>query len=69
MAEGASSKDPKLKFTETVESLQSIDEMGNWHLYFEIPESFQGNVMISGFADNDGTFTVPEEMDITNLLY
>jgi len=69
LAKGASSKDPKLKFTETVESLQSVDEMGNWHLYFEIPESFQGNVMISGFTDNDGTFTVPEEMDITNLLY
>ena len=43
--------------------------MGNWHLYFEIPESFQGDVMISGFVDNDGTFTVPEEMHITNLLY
>ena len=69
LAEGASAKDPKLRFTETVQSLQSIDEMGNWHLYFEIPESFQGNVMISGFVDNDGTFTVPEEMDITNLLY
>ena len=24
---------------------------------------------ISGFVDNDGTFTVPDEMDITNLLY
>ena len=69
LAEGASAKDPKLRFTETVESLQSIDEMGNWHLYFEIPESFQGDVRISGFVDNDGTFTVPEEMDITNLLY
>ena len=69
LAEGASSKDPKLKFTESVETLQSIDEMGNWHLYFEIPKSYQGNVIISGFVDNDGTFTVPEQMDITNLLY
>ena len=69
LAKGASAKDPKIKFTETVDSLQSIDEMGNWHLYFEIPESFQGNVRISGFVDNDGTFTVPEEIDITNLLY
>ncbi len=69
LAKGASAKDPKIRFTETVESLQSIDEMGNWHLYFEIPESFQGDVRISGFVDNDGTFTVPDEMDITNLLY
>ena len=69
LAKGASAKDPKIKFTETVDSLQSIDEMGNWHLYFEIPESFQGNVRISGFVDNDGTFTVPEEIDITKLLY
>ena len=69
LAKGASAKDPKERFTETVDSLQSIDEMGNWHLYFEIPESFQGNVRISGFVDNDGTFTVPDEMDITNLLY
>ena len=69
LAKGASAKDPKIRFTETVDSLQSIDEMGNWHLYFEIPESFQGNVRISGFVDNDGTFTVPDEMDITNLLY
>ena len=69
LAKGASAKDPKIKFTETVDSLQSIDEMGNWHLYFEIPESFQGDVKISGFVDNDGTFTVPEEIDITNLLY
>ena len=69
LAKGASAKDPKIRFTETVDSLQSIDEMGNWHLYFEIPESFQGDVRISGFVDNDGTFTVPDEMDITNLLY
>ena len=44
MAKGASAKDPKIKFTESVETLQSIDEMGNWHLYFEVPEAFQGNV-------------------------
>ena len=69
LAKGASAKDPKIIFTETVDSLQSIDEMGNWHLYFEIPESFQGDVRISGFVDNDGTFTVPDKLDITNLLY
>jgi len=69
MAKGASSKDPKVKFTESVETLQSIDEMGNWHLYFEVPEAFQGNVKISGFMENDGTASVPDEIDLTNLVY
>ena len=66
---GAGSKDPKIRFTESVETLQSIDEMGNWHLYFEVPESFQGNVKISGFMENDGTVQVPDEIDLTNLVY
>jgi len=69
MAKGASSKDPKIKFTESVETLQSIDEMGNWHLYFEVPEAFQGNVKISGFMENDGTAVVPDEIDLTTLIY
>jgi len=68
-AEGASSKDPKIKFTESVQTLQSIDEMGNWHLYFEVPESFQGNVKISGFMENDGSTQVPDEIDLTSLVY
>ena len=66
---GASSKDPKTKFTEKIETLQSIDEMGNWHLYFEVPSGFQGNVSISGFMKNDGTVPVPDEIDLTNLVY
>jgi len=69
MVKGASSKDAKIKFTESVETLQSIDEMGNWHLYFEVPEAFQGNVKISGFMENDGTVAVPDEIDLTNLIY
>ena len=69
MAKGASAKDPKIKFTESVETLQSIDEMGNWHLYFEVPEAFQGNVKISGFMENDGTVAVPDEIDLTTLIY
>ena len=69
MAKGASSKDPKIKFTESVETLQSIDEMGNWHLYFEVPEAFQGNVKISGFMENDGTAVVPDAIDLTTLIY
>jgi predicted secreted protein with PEFG-CTERM motif len=68
-AKGASSKDPKIRFTESVETLQSIDEMGNWHLYFVIPEAFQGNVKISGFMENDGTAVVPDEIDLTTLIY
>jgi len=67
--DNASSKDPKIKFTEQIQSLQSIDEMGNWHLYFEVPSGFQGNVTISGFLKNDGSVTVPDEIDLTNLVY
>jgi len=67
--DGASSKDPKIRFTEKIQTLQSIDEMGNWHLYFEVPAGFQGNVSISGFMKNDGTFVVPDEIDLTNLVY
>ena len=66
---GASSKDPKIKFTEQIETLQSIDEMGNWHLYFEVPSGFQGNVSISGFMKNDGSVPVPDEIDLTDLVY
>ena len=67
--DGASSKDPKIRFTEKVETLQSVDEMGNWHLYFEVPQGFQGNVKISGFIENDGTMTVPDEIELTELVY
>ena len=67
--DGASSKDPKIQFTEKVETLQSIDEMGNWHLYFEVPQGFQGNVEISGFMENDGTIVVPDEIELTDLVY
>ena len=67
--DGAGSKDTKIKFTEKVETLQSVDEMGNWHLYFEVPQGFQGNVEISGFMENDGTMPVPDELDLTELVY
>ena len=67
--DGASSKDSKIQFTESVETLQSIDEMGNWHLYFEVPQGFQGNVKISGFMQNDGTMPVPDEIELTELVY
>ena len=67
--DGASSKDPKIQFTESVETLQSVDELGNWHLYFEVPQGFQGNVKISGFMQNDGTMPVPDEIELTELVY
>ena len=67
--DGASSKDSKIQFTEKVETLQSVDEMGNWHLYFEVPQGFQGNVKISGFMQNDGTMPVPDEIELTELVY
>jgi predicted secreted protein with PEFG-CTERM motif len=65
----ASSKDPKIQFSEKVDTLQSIDEMGNWHLYFEVPQGFQGNVKISGFMENDGTVITPDEIELTDLVY
>ena len=43
--------------------------MGNWHLYFEVPQGFQGNVKISGFMQNDGTMPVPDEIELTELVY
>ena len=67
--DGASSKDPKIQINKKVETLQSIDEMGNWHLYFEVPQGFQGNVRISGFMQNDGTMVVPDEIELTDLVY
>jgi predicted secreted protein with PEFG-CTERM motif len=64
----ASSKDAKIQIVKKVETLQSIDEMGNWHLYFEVPQGFQGNVEISGFMENDGTIVVPDEIELTELI-
>jgi len=64
----ASSKDAKMQIVKKVETLQSIDEMGNWHLYFEVPQGFQGNVEISGFMENDGTIVVPDEIELTELI-
>jgi predicted secreted protein with PEFG-CTERM motif len=43
--------------------------MGNWHLYFEVPQGFQGNVKISGFMQNDGTISTPDEIELTDLVY
>ena len=53
---------------EKIESLQSLDEMGNWHVYFTIPDFFQGDTVITGFKQPDGTVVIPEEIDITSLV-
>jgi len=51
-----------------VQSLQSLDEMGNWHLYFTVPNFYQGDTTITGFKQPDGSVVVPEEIDITTLV-
>ena len=51
-----------------VQSLQSLDEMGNWHLYFTVPNFYQGDTTITGFKHPDGSVVVPEEIDITTLV-
>jgi len=53
---------------EKVQSLQSLDEMGNWHVYFTVPNFYQGNTVITGFKQPDGTVVIPEEIDITTLV-
>ena len=48
-----------------VTNLQSLDEMGNWHVYFTVPGFYQGDVTVKGFHEPDGTVEVPEELDIS----
>ena len=53
---------------EKIESLQSLDEMGNWHVYFTVPNFYQGDTIITGFKMPDGSVVIPEEIDITTLV-
>lgn len=53
---------------EKIESLQSLDEMGNWHVYFTVPNFYQGDTVITGFKQPDGTVVIPEEIDVTSLV-
>jgi len=53
---------------EKVRSLQSLDEMGNWHVYFTVPDFYQGDIVITGFKHPDGTVVIPEEIDITTMV-
>ena len=50
-------------------NLQSLDEMGNWHVYFSVPGFYQGDVIVKGFHEPDGTVEVPEELDLSNMVY
>ena len=52
-----------------VTNLQSLDELGNWHVYFTVPGFYQGDVIVKGFHEPDGTVEIPEELDISNMLY
>ena len=50
--------DDKVEFT------QSRDEMGNWHIAFDLPKYFQGKTKIVGIQDRDGTVGEVSPFDI-----
>ena len=47
-----------------VEFTQSRDEMGNWHIAFDLPKYFQGKTKIVGIQDRDGTVGEVSTIDI-----
>ena len=51
-----------------VSNLQSLDEIGNWHVYFTVPGFYQGDVTIKGFHEPDGTVEVPDELDLSDMV-
>ena len=63
------SNDGTTLYKEKITNLQSLDEMGNWHVYFTVPGFYQGDVTVKGFHEPDGTVEVPEELDISNMVY
>jgi len=52
-----------------VANLQSLDELGNWHVYFTVPGFYQGDVTVKGFHEPDGTVEVPEDLDLGQMVY
>jgi hypothetical protein len=47
-----------------VNSIQSVDEHGNWHVAFDIEGSSQNKILISGFANSDsGTIISDSQSD------
>jgi len=63
------SNDGTVHYKEKVDNLQSLDEMGNWHVYFSVPGFYQGDVIVKGFHEPDGTVEVPEELDLGQMVY
>ena len=47
-----------------VEFIQSRDDMGNWHIAFDLPAYFQGKTSIIGIQDRDGTVGDVSTFDI-----
>ena len=63
------STDGTILYKEKITSLQSLDEMGNWHVYFTVPGFYQGDVTVKGFHEPDGTVEVPDELDLSEIIY
>jgi len=63
------SNDGTILYKEKVTNLQSLDELGNWHVYFTVPGFYQGDVTVKGFHEPDGTVEVPEELDLGQMIY
>jgi len=40
----------------------------SWHVYFTVPNFYQGDTTITGFKQPDGSVVIPEEIDITTLV-
>jgi len=62
------SNDGTILYKEKVTNLQSLDELGNWHVYFTVPGFYQGDVTVKGFHEPDGTVEVPEELDLSDMV-
>ena len=43
--------------------------MGNWHVYFSVPGFYEGDITIKGFNEPDGTVEIPEELDLSEMIY
>ena len=68
--EGSSyNNDGTIFYKENITNLQSLDELGNWHVYFTVPGFYQGDVTVKGFHEPDGTVEVPEELDLGQMIY
>jgi len=62
------SNDGTILYKEKVTNLQSLDELGNWHVYFTVPGFYQGDVTVKGFHEPDGTVEIPDEIDLSEMI-